>query len=89
MLLQFRTLFDRQKTSTGTNQIGVGFSQRIKSALRLAFVDFAHLSACRTTTVTAAFNRAAACHAFAALVAETTHKLRERCVPKLPALHRA
>ena len=68
VLLQFRTLFDDKKRLQEPSKIGVGFSQRKKSRWSLAFVDFAHLGACQTITVTAAFNRTAACHACAALV---------------------
>ena len=60
VLLQFRTLFDRQKTSRGTKQIGVGFFTAQKNQpWRLAFVDFAHLGGRVTIAIAATFARAA------------------------------
>ena len=63
VLLQFRTLFDDKKRLQEPSKIGVGFSQRKKSRWSLAFVDFAHLGACQTITVTAAFNPRCCLHA--------------------------
>ena len=68
VLLQFRTLFNRQKRLQEPSKIGVGFSQRKNQRWRLAFVDSAHLGACKTIASCRCFNRTAACHACAALV---------------------